>query len=57
MSLRASAIIFGVLWTGGMLWWSAPLNVPKIVIWSFTGVATAFAWYWLMGLWLNFRAK
>ena len=23
MSLRASAIVFGVLWTGGMLWWSA----------------------------------
>lgn len=57
MSLRASAILFGVLWTGGMLWWSAPLNVPKIVIWSFTGVATAFAWYWLMGLWLKSQAK
>lgn len=57
MSLRLSAIMFGVLWTAGMLWWSAPLDAPKIVIWSVAGVLPAVAWYWLMGLWLKFRAK
>lgn len=57
MSLRLSAIIFGVLWTAGMLWWSAPLDVPQIVILSVAGVLTAVAWYWLMDLWLKFRAR
>jgi hypothetical protein len=57
MSLRLSAIMFGALWTAGMLWWSAPLDAPKIVIWSVAGVLTAVAWYWLMGLWLKFRAE
>jgi hypothetical protein len=40
-----------------MLWWSAPLDVLTIVIWSVAGVLAAFGWYRLMGLWLNFRAK
>ena len=57
LSLRISAIIFGVLWTAGMLWWSAPLDGPKIVIWSIAGILSALAWYWLMGLWLKSRAK
>jgi hypothetical protein len=40
-----------------MLWWSAPLDVPTIVIWSVAGVLTAFAWYRLMSLWLDFRGE
>jgi hypothetical protein len=57
VSLRISAIFFGVVWTAGMLWWSAPLDVPTIVIWSVAGVLTAFAWYRLMSLWLDFRGE
>lgn len=57
MSLRLSAIMFGVLWTAGMLWWSAPLDAPKIVILSVAGVLTALAWYWLMDVWLKLRAQ
>ena len=57
MSLQASAIMFGVLWTAGMLWWSAPLELPQVVIWSAAGVLAALAWYGLMSLWLKVRAK
>ena len=28
MPLGASAILFGVLWTAGMLWWNGPLDAP-----------------------------
>jgi hypothetical protein len=57
MSLRTSAIIFGVLWTMGMLWWNAPLEVSDVVIWPVAGIATGLAWYWLMGIWLKVRAE
>jgi len=57
MPLGPSAIVFGVLWTAGMLWWSGPLDASKIVIWSVAGVLTALGWYWLMRLWLKFKAK
>ncbi len=57
MPLGASAIVFGVLWTAGMLWWNGPLDTPKVVILSIAGILAATGWYWLMRLWLALQAK
>jgi hypothetical protein len=57
MSLRLAAVMFGVLWTLAMLWWSAPLDTAAYIIWPITGAMTAFAWYWMMSLWMKLRTK
>lgn len=57
MSLRLSAILFGVLWTAGMLWWNAPLDTAAMIIWPIAGVLAALGWYWLMSLWLKASAR
>lgn len=57
MSLRQAAIMFGVLWTAGMLWWSSPLDTAAFIVWPIAGVLAACSWYWLMGLWMKSRAR
>lgn len=57
MSLRMAAIMFGVLWTAGMLWWSRPLDTAAFIIWPIAGVVAAIGWYWLMGLWTKCSAR
>lgn len=57
MSLRLAAIIFGVLWTAGMLWWSAPRDTAAFIVWPIAGVLAACGWYWLMSLWLKCRTR
>ena len=48
MPLRMFAIIFCILWTAAILFWSDPLDVPMVA-----GVLTALAWFCLMGVWLG----
>ena len=57
MSLRLSAVLFGVLWTVGMLWWSAPLDTAALIIWPIAGTVAAFGWYWMMSLWMKLCAR
>lgn len=48
MPLLVAAFVFTVLWTGLMLWWSAPLETAEVVIWLLAGPAAGAAWYWGM---------
>ena len=57
MYLRISAAVLGVLWTAGVLWWDAPLDLQKIVTWSIAGALTALAWYCMIHLMNLERSK
>jgi hypothetical protein len=48
MQLKLSSVLFAVLWTAGMLWWSRPLDPANIVITTICGVAVGYAWYRIM---------
>lgn len=54
MSLRISAVLFAVLWTAGMLWFNAPIELHKLIIWSGAGIAAGFIWFWLTGKWMKY---
>ncbi|GJE03525.1 hypothetical protein GMJLKIPL_5482 [Methylobacterium isbiliense] len=49
--LRWASLAFAVLWTGGMLWWSAPLDAVAVVIWLAAGAVAGCLWYGLMSRW------
>jgi hypothetical protein len=53
--LVISAVAFAVLWTGFMLWWSAPLEMASTIILVVTGAILGLLWYWLFGLWYRRR--
>lgn len=42
-----SAIVFAVLWTAGMLWWSPSIDVPTVVVTVIAGVIAGLLMYWL----------
>jgi hypothetical protein len=45
-----SALVFAVLWTAFMLWWSYPdKGVAHVAILSAIGVALGVFWFWLSG--------
>ena len=50
------AVVFAVLWTAVMLWWSYPdRGMAHFIILSVIGVLLGVLWYWLFG-WLH-RSK
>lgn len=49
--LLLAAILFAVLWTAGMIWWSAPNGTAPIIIWIVSGAIAGVLWYWLFGIW------
>jgi hypothetical protein len=46
--LKLCSIAFAVLWTGGMLWVSGPVDLPNIIILSVCGALAGWAWYYAM---------
>jgi hypothetical protein len=44
-SLKRSAVIFAVLWTGWMLWWSGSFDRVNIIMLTICGAAVGYAWY------------
>jgi hypothetical protein len=42
-----SAIVFAVLWTAGMLWWSPSIDVQTVVVAVIAGVIAGLLMYWL----------
>jgi hypothetical protein len=45
-----SAVMFAVLWTAVMLWWSYPdRGIAHILILSAIGAVLGVLWYWLFG--------
>jgi hypothetical protein len=43
--LKLSAVVFTVLWTGWMLWWSGSLDRVNVVMLAIGGAAAGYAWY------------
>lgn len=52
-----SAVVFAVLWTAWMLWWSYPdRGVAHTVIFAVMGAILGLLWYWIFG-WLFGRSS
>ena len=51
--LKLSSIVFAVLWTGGMLWWSGSLDRANVIAWTICGALVGYFWYlgmhWISG--------
>lgn len=45
LSLRAGAIIFTVLWTAWMMWWSGSNDAAGVVILTVCGAVVGYLWY------------
>jgi hypothetical protein len=53
--LALLSIVFAVLWTAGMLWLSAPLEVAQAVIFVISGGIAGVLWYLLFGMWYRWH--
>ncbi len=51
--LIVSSVVFAVLWTAGMLWWSARVNAAHTIILIISGVIGGLVCYWLFGKWFR----
>jgi hypothetical protein len=51
MRLILAAVAFAILWTGAMLWWEAPLDLPKVLILMIAGTLAGVLWYVFYGMW------
>jgi hypothetical protein len=49
--LKLSAVMFAVLWTAGMIWWSGDTSIVRVAILSVAGVMAGLLWYWFMAKW------
>jgi hypothetical protein len=56
-SLKRSAIVAAILWTGWMIWWSGSLAPADIIILSICGAAFGYAWYVAMRFVLAHRRR
>jgi uncharacterized RDD family membrane protein YckC len=45
ISLKAGAVIFTVLWTAWMMWWSGSDGLPNLVILTICGALVGYFWY------------
>jgi glycopeptide antibiotics resistance protein len=45
LSLKAGAIIFTVLWTAWMMWWSGSCDRVNLVILTMCGAVVGYVWY------------
>jgi hypothetical protein len=43
--LKAGAIIFTLLWTAWMMWWSGSFSSANVVILASCGAAVGYLWY------------
>ena len=50
--LKAGALVFTVLWTGWMLWWSGSFDAANIVMLAIGGTLAGYLWYRFMRYWL-----
>jgi hypothetical protein len=46
--LKLSAVVFTILWTGWMLWWSGSLDLANVIILAICGSAAGYVWYRVM---------
>jgi hypothetical protein len=43
--LKLSAVVFAVLWTGWMLWWSGSFDRVNVIMLAICGAVAGYAWY------------
>ena len=55
--LKAGALVFTVLWTGWMRWWSGSSDAANIVMLAICGGLAGYLWYRLMRYWLIDRTN
>jgi hypothetical protein len=48
LSLKAGAIVFTLLWTAWMMWWSGSFSSANMVILAVCGAAVGYLWYLAM---------
>jgi hypothetical protein len=46
--LKLASLLFAMLWTVGMVWFSGLFNTVNVLITSFAGAVAGYAWYRLM---------
>ena len=51
--LKLSSVLFTVLWTGGMLWWSGSFDRVNIIMLAICGAAAGYLWYRAMRWWFQ----
>ena len=55
LRLKLASIVFAVMWTGWMLWWSSPQRPAEVAIIVACGVLAGVAWHWLYGRWYRWH--
>lgn len=45
ITLKAGAIVFTVLWTAWMMWWSGSYDQVNLIILTACGAAVGYVWY------------
>ena len=43
--VKLSAVVFAVLWTGWMVWWSGSFDPVNIIMLTICGAVAGYAWY------------
>ena len=43
--LKLGSVLFTVLWTGGMVWWSGAYDPANVIILSLCGAVAGYFWY------------
>ena len=45
LPLKAGAIVFTLLWTAWMMWWSGSFSSANVIILAVCGAAVGYFWY------------
>jgi hypothetical protein len=45
LPLKAGAIVFTLLWTAWMMWWSGSFSRVNVIILALCGTAVGYLWY------------
>ena len=54
LRLTCASILFAVLWTGGMIWWTGP-EPANVVILTICGAIAAALWYFFMRTFMRWQ--
>ena len=46
--LKWNAVVFAVLWTGGMIWWSGDYDRVNVVMLTICAAVAGYLWYRFM---------
>jgi small-conductance mechanosensitive channel len=57
LRLKLAALIFAILWTGWMMWWSAARQPADFVMISICGVLVGLVWYWSIRWYRGYLAR